>query len=191
LSCVLPLPAVAEIVARDGTSTVRAMDARIAEACPPMFAPMADAIVVNIGRRDVFEVDWPDAFDPNRANGLNPDAQPVEREQVDDAARRAALSGSGTEAVIGAMQVRTETEIVNRVEMDVQKTMEEQGGMIDAEGCSLSITCTTEHKRSPPRSFFSSQISPPEAHGPSGRSGLPGWPASQCRPDEMTSAAPA
>ncbi|PWJ18329.1 hypothetical protein [Jannaschia seohaensis] len=140
------LPAAAEIVPRDGTWTVRAMEAQMAEACPPMFQPMADAMVAQMGQRDVFEVDWPDAFDPNRASGLDPDGQPVAWERVDDTTWRAALSGPGTEAVIGTMQVLSETEISNRVEMDIQKMMEEQGGMVEAEGCTLSMTFLMELK---------------------------------------------
>ncbi|WP_371154419.1 hypothetical protein [Jannaschia sp. 2305UL9-9] len=148
---VLPLilcatSAAADIVPLDGTWTVRSVEAGMAEECPPMFRPMADAMAANIGHRNVFEVDWPDTFDPNLASGLNPDGQPVEWVQTDDTTWVASLSGPGKEAVIGTMQVLSETEIGNRVDMDVQKMMEEEGGMIDAEGCLLQITFVMEHK---------------------------------------------
>lgn len=139
-------PAAAEIVPLDGKWTVRSVEADMAEECPPMFQPMADQMVANIGRRDVFDVDWPDAFDPNLASGLNPDGQPVEWIRQDDTTWTASLSGPGKEAVIGTMQVLTESEISNRVDMDVQKMMEEEGGMIDAEGCVLQIRYVMEHK---------------------------------------------
>ncbi|UWQ17140.1 hypothetical protein [Jannaschia sp. M317] len=144
--CLLTTPALADIVPLNGDWTVRSVEAQMAEVCPAMFQPMADQMVANIGRRNVFEVDWNGAFDPNLASGLNPDGQPVAWEQVDDTTWRASLSGPGKEAVIATMELLSETEIQNRVNMDVQKMMEEEGGMIDAEGCTLATSFVMQHK---------------------------------------------
>ncbi|GIT93451.1 hypothetical protein JANAI62_00740 [Jannaschia pagri] len=146
LACCATQAAAEGIVPRDGTWTVRSVEANMAEACPPMFQPMADQMVANIGKRDVYEVDWPDAFDPNLASGLNPDGQPVTWDRVDDVTWRASLSGPGKEAVIGTMTVVSETEIQNRVDMDVEKMMEEQGGALSVPDCVLDMTYVMEWK---------------------------------------------
>lgn len=60
----LPLPALAEPVPRDGTWTVATEPAGIAPACAEALRPGLEAMLARQARVEIVEVDWPGAFDP-------------------------------------------------------------------------------------------------------------------------------
>ena len=145
---VLSSPAQAEgAPPRDGVWTVRSVEAVMGAACPPYFQPMAEQMAANLGKRDTYDLRWNGRFDPNTTQGLDPDAQGVVWVAQDDGSWTANLAGEGKDYVVARMTQLSETEIMNRVEMDVERMMEVEGGALPGvAGCGLTMTLVMEHK---------------------------------------------
>ncbi|MEL6587860.1 MAG: hypothetical protein AAFY65_15970 [Pseudomonadota bacterium] len=145
---VFATPALAQdIVPRDGTWSVRSVEAEMGAVCPPYFEPMAEQMKANAGKRDLYDVSWRGAFNPNRARGLDPEQQGIL--WVEDGPRtwRANLAGDDKDYVVARMTLLSETEVRNTVNMDVEQMMAEEGGALpDVAGCTLTMTFLLEHK---------------------------------------------
>lgn len=137
-----------DIVPRDGTWTVRAVDAVMGERCPAFFAPMAEQMQASIGRRDTYDVNWGGKFDPNAAQGLDPEGQGVVWvEDPETGGWKANLAGEDKDYVVARMQIEAPDTILNRVDMDIEAMMLAEGGALPGiEGCTLAMSFVMAHK---------------------------------------------
>lgn len=131
----------------DGMWTAVEINADMVESCPPAFEMMSRQIQASIGQRDVHDIVWGGAFDPNTARGLDPGGEGLVWTRLEDGRWRGNLSGSEASYVTATMEMLDPGRIVNHVFMDIEAMMgAEGGGLPGVQGCTLTMTYKMIHE---------------------------------------------